>query len=116
MAYLDDTGLSYFWSQIKSIFVKNAQGSTNANKMVYTNSSGNVAMRTQADGYTVVQSLPSSNIDPNMIYLVPTSIDPGGGGSGVTYTLSISGSTITLTGSDSSTSSITLPIYSGGVS
>lgn len=35
--------------------------------------------------------------------------------SGVTYTLSISGNVITLTGSDGSTSSVTLPVYSGGV-
>ena len=33
-----------------------------------------------------------------------------------TYTLSISSNVITLTGSDSSTSSITLPVYSGSVS
>lgn len=35
---------------------------------------------------------------------------------GVTYSLSISNNVITLTGSDSSTSSITLPVYNGGVS
>ncbi len=116
MAYLDDTGLSYFWSQIKSIFVKTAQGSGNANKMVYTNSSGNVATRTVVDGYTVVNALPTTNIDTNTVYLIPTSIDPGGGGGGVTYELSISGRTITLTGSDQSTSSIDLPLYNRGVS
>lgn len=33
-----------------------------------------------------------------------------------TYTLSMSGNVITLTGSNSSTSSITLPVYNGGVS
>ena len=33
-----------------------------------------------------------------------------------TYSLSMSGNTITLTGSDGSTSSVTLPVYNGGVS
>ena len=33
-----------------------------------------------------------------------------------TYSISISGNVITLTGSDSSTSTVTLPVYSGGVS
>ena len=33
-----------------------------------------------------------------------------------TYTLSISGNVITLTGSDGQTSSVTLPVYNGGVS
>lgn len=116
MAYLDDTGLSYFWGKIKNLFVKNAQGSTNANKMMYTNGSGTVSTRTVADGYTVVNALPTQNISENTVYLIPTSIDPGGGGGGVTYELSISGKTITLTGSDQSTSSIDLPLYNRGVS
>ena len=34
----------------------------------------------------------------------------------VTYSISISSNVITLTGSDSSTSTVTLPVYSGGVS
>lgn len=38
-----------------------------------------------------------------------------GSGSAVTYTLSISNNVITLTGSDGSTSTVTLPVYSGGV-
>ena len=33
----------------------------------------------------------------------------------VTYTISISSGVITLTGSDGSTSTVTLPIYNGGV-
>ena len=40
----------------------------------------------------------------------------GGGGSAVTYSISISNNVITLTGSDSSTSTVTLPVYNGGVS
>lgn len=36
-------------------------------------------------------------------------------GSDTTYTLSIANNVITLTGSDSSTSSVTLPVYNGGV-
>ena len=37
-------------------------------------------------------------------------------GSAVTYTLSITNNVITITGSDGSTSSVTLPVYNGGVS
>lgn len=39
-----------------------------------------------------------------------------GSGSAVTYTLSITNNVITLTGSDGSTSTVTLPVYAGGVS
>lgn len=39
-----------------------------------------------------------------------------GNASGATYSLSISNNVITLTGSDGNTSSVTLPIYNGGVS
>lgn len=42
-------------------------------------------------------------------------LNSSGGGGGVTYTLSMSSNVITLTGSDSSTSSVTLPVYNGGV-
>lgn len=45
--------------------------------------------------------------------LNPTWSTPSGG---VTYTLSMTGNVITLTGSDGSTSSVTLPVYNGGVS
>ena len=34
----------------------------------------------------------------------------------ITYTLSISSNVITLTGSNGSTSTVTLPVYNGGVS
>lgn len=34
----------------------------------------------------------------------------------ITYSISMSSNVITLTGSDGSTSSITLPVYNGGVS
>ena len=39
-----------------------------------------------------------------------------GGGAAVTYTLSIAANVITLNGSNGSASSVTLPVYSGGVS
>lgn len=81
------------------------------NKMVYVNNSGNLAARPVVDNYTVVSALPTTNVDRNTVYLIPTAIDPRSGGEGITYTLSISGATITLTGSDSSTSSINLPLY-----
>ena len=42
--------------------------------------------------------------------------DFAGGGVSLTYTLSIAANVITLNGSNGSTSSVTLPVYSGGVS
>ena len=39
-----------------------------------------------------------------------------GGGVAVTYTLSIAANVITLNGSNGSASSVTLPVYNGGVS
>ena len=119
--YLDDTGLAYLWSKLKTKLaakLDSAMGSAAANKTVVTDSSGNISTRKLVDGYTIVQALPTTNIDENTVYLIAQEYDGGGGGGGssVAYTLSISGSTITLTGSDGSTSSITLPTYNGGVS
>lgn len=79
------------------------------NKMVYTNSNGDLAARAVVDGYTIVNALPTTNIDTNTVYLISAALDPASGW--ITYTLSINGATITLTGSDSSTSSVNLPIY-----
>ena len=111
MAYLDDSGLAYFWQKIKAKL--NAKADSNlgagaANKTVVTDSSGNMTTRKAVDGYTIVQSLPTSNIDENTVYLVPSSGGGGGGGggSGVTYALSRSGDNIILTGSDGSTSTV----------
>lgn len=50
--------------------------------------------------------------------MMPTTRPSGGGSSGttpVTYSVSMSSNVITLTGSNGSTSSVTLPIYTGGV-
>ena len=114
--YLDDTGLSYLWSQLKTKFLGKNLGSSAANKMLYTDSSGNVSTRKVVEGYTIVNVLPTQNIDENTVYLIPSSVDPGGGGgSAIEYSLSISGNVITLSGTDGSTSSVTLPIYNGGV-
>lgn len=58
-------------------------------------------------------------VTPSQLFdaLMPTTVPSGGSsGTGTTYTLSMSNNIITLTGSDSSTSTVTLPVYSGGVS
>lgn len=53
--------------------------------------------------------------DKSTIVAAINEIYNSGGGGGVTYVLSMAGNVITLTGSDSSTSSVTLPVYDGGV-
>ena len=56
-------------------------------------------------------------VTPSELYelMMPTTRPSGGGGSSITYSLSMSSNVITLTGSNGSTSSVTLPVYSGGV-
>lgn len=57
-------------------------------------------------------------VTPSQLYdaLMPTTIPSGGGtDSDTTYGISMSGNVITLTGSDGQTSSVTLPVYTGGV-
>ena len=57
-------------------------------------------------------------VTPSQLYdaLMPTTIPSGGGtDSDTTYGISMTNNVITLTGSDGQTSSITLPVYSGGV-
>ncbi len=86
-----------------------AMGSTEANKTVITNAAGSVTTRKLVDGYTVVQSLPTTNIDQNAVYLISQEYDGGGDTptTGVTYTLSTdSNDNIVLYGSDGSTSSV----------
>lgn len=49
---------------------------------------------------------------------MPTTVPSGSSGgadTNTTYGISMSGNVITLTGSDGQTSSVTLPVYSGGV-
>lgn len=88
-------------------YQKTNMGSSAANQTVITNSTGDMTTRKTVDGYTIVSALPTTNIDENTVYLIQSSIDPGGGGggggSGVTYSLSRTNDTITLTGSDGST-------------
>lgn len=57
-------------------------------------------------------------VTPSQLFdaLMPTTIPSGGGGTGATYGISMSNNVITLTGSDGQTSSVTLPVYNGGVS
>lgn len=59
-------------------------------------------------------------VTPSQLYdlLMPTTVPSGGSGgtdTNTTYGISMSGNVITLTGSDGQTSSVTLPVYSGGV-
>ena len=57
-------------------------------------------------------------VTPSQLFdaLMPTTIPSGGGSdSDTTYGISMSGNVITLTGSDGQTTSVTLPVYSGGV-
>ena len=86
-----------------------AMGSTEANKTVITNAAGSVTTRKLVDGYTVVQSLPTTNIDQNAVYLISQEYDGGGDtpAPGVTYTLSTDvNDNIVLCGSNGSTSSV----------
>ena len=87
------------------------------NETVITDDYGNLDSRPLSGSFEIVQNLPTTNIDNNKVYLVPTGTYSGGsgsgsgsgsgGGSGLTYTLSKSGSTITLTASNGTTSSVT---------
>ena len=57
-------------------------------------------------------------VTPSQLYdaLMPTTIPSGGGtDSDTTYGISMTNNVITLTGSDGQTTSVTLPVYSGGV-
>lgn len=59
-------------------------------------------------------------VTPSQLYnlLMPTTVPSGSSGgtdTNTTYGVSMSGNVITLTGSDGQTSSVTLPVYSGGV-
>ncbi|MDV3427472.1 MAG: hypothetical protein LIR50_10605 [Bacillota bacterium] len=58
-------------------------------------------------------------VTPSQLFdaLMPITVPSGSGAdTNTTYTLSMSNNIITLTGSDSNTSTITLPVYGGGVS
>lgn len=65
-------------------------------------------------GKLTVGAAPTANMDVATKQYVDNAV--AGVGSVVTYTLSISNNVITLTGSNGSTSSVTLPVYNGGVS
>ena len=87
----------------------------------YYNSSVETAINTiitALSGYT--EGVDYEFVTPSQLYdlLMPSTRPSSSGGSGTntTYTLFRSGNVITLTGSDSSTSSVTLPVYNGGVS
>lgn len=63
-------------------------------------------------GKLTVGAAPTANMDVATKQYVDNAVS----GSGITYALSISGNVITLTGSSGSPSSVTLPVYNGGVS
>lgn len=86
----------------------------------YYNSNAELAMTTiknALQGYT--QGTDYDFVTPSELYdaLMPTTVPTGGSGtdSDTTYTISMSSNVITLTGSDGSTTRVTLPVYSGGV-
>lgn len=86
----------------------------------YYNSNAELAMTTiknALQGYT--QGVDYDFVTPSELYdaLMPTTVPTGGSGtdSDTTYGISMSGNVITLTGSDGQTTSVTLPVYSGGV-
>ena len=47
----------------------------NANETVITDSSGNIITRKKVDGYTVVEQLPTTNINQNVVYLIAEEFD-----------------------------------------
>ena len=47
----------------------------NENETVITDSSGNIITRKKVDGYTVVEQLPTTNIDQNVVYLIAEEFD-----------------------------------------
>lgn len=85
-----------------------------SNETVITTADGQMTSAPLSDRFQIVQTLPTTNIDDNIVYLVPNGTYSGsssgsgsGSGGGLTYTLSKSGSTITLTASNGVTSSVT---------
>ena len=86
----------------------------------YYNASAETAISTilsALSGYT--EGVDYEFVTPSQLYdaMMPTTRPSGGGGGGssLTYSLSILNNVITLTGSNGSTSSVTLPVYNGGV-
>lgn len=80
------------------------------NKTVITDGNGMLSSRPFADAYVIAATLPTTNINNNVVYLVPTGESGTGSGgssaSSTTYGLSRSGFDVTLTGSDGTTNSV----------
>lgn len=138
--FLDKTGLGLVWAKIKALIPTKTSDLTNDSG--YTTNSGtvtSVATGTGLSGGTITSSGTISHNDIETTTAVSTAglkkITTDGIGhikttvnvakSDITelgipaqdtnYSISISGNVITLTGSDSSTSTVTLPVYNGGV-
>ena len=85
----------------------------------YYNSNAELAISTILDvleDYT--EGTDYEFVTPSQLYDIMMSTSRPSGGSGttpITYSVSMSNNVITLTGSNGSTSSVTLPIYTGGV-
>lgn len=85
----------------------------------YYNSNAELAMTTiknALQGYT--KGTDYDFVTPSQLFdaLMPTTVPSGSGtDSDTTYGISMSGNVITLTGSDGQTSTVTLPVYNGGV-
>ena len=85
-------------------------GQTNGTRKILASNIGGSSI-------TVDDTMSSSSENPVQNKVIYTALQAkADAGDIVTYAISISGNVITLTGSDSSTSTVTLPTYSGGVS
>lgn len=81
------------------------------NKSIITNDQGMLAARDFTDAYRIVNELPdgtNTDIDTNVVYLVPTGEMSGGSGNLliVTYSLTRNGNNVVLTGTNNTTSTI----------
>lgn len=82
------------------------------NETVITDENGMLSSRPLVDAYIITSELPSTDIDTNVVYLVPTGESGTGGGSGsgggnsLTYTLSRNNKNIVLTASNNTSSNV----------
>lgn len=102
--------VTYTLKDSVSGYVPSETGTLDGAETVITNASGQLTSRKLVEGYTIVSTLPTTDIDENMIYLIPTEYDPseggGEGGTVVLYSISKSNGNIILSGTDGSSSSV----------
>lgn len=73
MNYLDNNGLSYFWQKLKALFnnkLDKSQGSSNANKQLTTDGSGNIIAenKPQINGVTLTGNKTSAELNIQQTY------------------------------------------------